>query len=262
MMRDKLFRQNSRIEGVLLFWSDFIKPESPAGNLPFWTWLDLVHDHLEDLWNDRCIMGFVSWSQEHQLLKKTSGTFLLLFSESLKEGITCSWVQHQNDDKVLTYSVQPHTKEVLQSFTLTEIIHHYQLLTEEKIPENLLYFLYSQVPWDEAFGCYYEEKVNLQEWRKYLKHRLIMVSNRQVDELQQLLEVKLEGELESLELEPGLAPGPELGLELEPMLEAALDLVLELEPTLGMVSERVPELKLDPIVERFPENPRRQLLLF
>ncbi|KAF5914533.1 hypothetical protein HPG69_016484 [Diceros bicornis minor] len=229
MMRDKLFRQNSRIERALLFWADFIKPESPAGKLPFWTWLDLVHDHLEDLWNDRCVMGFVSWSQEHQLLKKTSGTFLLLFSESLKEGITCSWVQHQNDDKVLTYSVQPHTKEV---------------------------------PWDEAFGCYYEEKVNLQEWRKYLKHRLIMVSNRQVDELQQLLEVKLEGELESLELEPGLAPGPELGLELEPMLEAALDLVLALEPTLGVVSERVPELKLDPILERFPENPRRQLLLF
>ncbi|XP_007467782.1 PREDICTED: signal transducer and activator of transcription 2 isoform X3 [Lipotes vexillifer] len=279
MLRDKLFGQNSKTEGALLSWVNFIKRESPPGKLPFWTWLDrildLVHDHLKDLWNDGHIMGFVSRSQERRLLKKTiSGTFLLRFSETLEGGITCSWVEHQDDDKVLIYSVQPFTKEVLQSLPLTKIISQYQLLTEENIPENPLCFLYPRIPRDEAFGCYSQEKVNLQERKKYLKHKLIVVSNRQVDELQQLPELKLEPELESFELDLGLAPGPEPGpgLDLEPLLEAGLDLgpalestleptlepsTLEpvLEPTLGEVSQRVsepnlgPGLKLEPIPE-------------
>ncbi|XP_049550436.1 signal transducer and activator of transcription 2 isoform X2 [Orcinus orca] len=286
MLRDKLFGQNSKTEGDLLSWVNFIKRESPPGKLPFWTWLDkildLVHDHLKDLWNDGHIMGFVSRSQERRLLKKTiSGTFLLRFSETLEGGITCSWVEHQDDDKVLIYSVQPFTKEVLQSLPLAKIISQYQLLTEENIPENPLCFLYPRIPRDEAFGRYSQEKVNLQERKKYLKHKLIVVSNRQVDELQQLPELKLEPELESFELDLGLTPGPEPGpgLDLEPLLEAGLDLgpaleptlepvleptlepVLEstlepvLEPTLGEVSQRVPVpdlgpgLKLEPIPE-------------
>ncbi|XP_058413898.1 signal transducer and activator of transcription 2 [Diceros bicornis minor] len=268
MLRNKLFGQNSRIEDPLLSWADFTKRESPPGKLPFWTWLDkildLVHDHLKDLWNDGRIMGFVSRSQERRLLKKTiSGTFLLRFSETSEGGITCSWVEHQDDDKVLIYSVQPFTKEVLQSLPLTKIIRHYQLLTEENIPENPLCFLYPRIPRDEAFGRYYQEKVNLEERRKYLKHRLIVVSNRQVDELQQPPDLKLEPEVESLELDPGLA-GPKLeldlglehlleaGLDLEPMLGSPLESVLE--PTLGAVSgvpepNLGPELKLEPILE-------------
>ncbi|XP_077613626.1 signal transducer and activator of transcription 2 isoform X1 [Crocuta crocuta] len=265
MLRNKLFGQNSRTEDALLSWADFTKRESPPGKLPFWTWLDkileLVHDHLKDLWNDGRIMGFVSRSQERRLLKKTiSGTFLLRFSETSEGGITCSWVEHQDDEKVIIYSVQPFTKEVLQSLPLTKIICHYQLLTEENIPENPLCFLYPRIPRDEAFGRYYQEKVNLQERRKYLKHRLIVVSNRQVDELQQPLELKLEPEVESLELEPGLAPVPQLEpcLELEPLLAAGLDLGASLEPmpectldsvlepTLDVVSQRVPELNLGP----------------
>ena len=43
-------------------------------------------------------MGFVSRNQVRRLLKKTvSGTFLLRFSETLEGGITCSWVEHQDD---------------------------------------------------------------------------------------------------------------------------------------------------------------------
>ncbi|XP_066114498.1 signal transducer and activator of transcription 2 isoform X1 [Saccopteryx bilineata] len=274
MLKGKLFGQNSGNEGTLLSWTDFTKRENPPGKLPFWTWLDkildLVHDHLKDLWNDGRIMGFVSRSQERKLLKKTvSGTFLLRFSETTEGGITCSWVEHQDDDKVLINSLKPFTKDVLQSLPLTKIICHYQLLTEENIPENPLCFLYPRIPRDEAFGCYCEDKVNLQERRKYLKHKLIVVSNRQMDELQQPPEPNLEPELESLELPPGLAPGPEprLGLELGPLLNAGLDLGVPLEstlePTLGAISQRVPEpnpkpeLKLEtvlkPISQPMPE---------
>uniref|UniRef100_H0WIT9 Signal transducer and activator of transcription n=1 Tax=Otolemur garnettii TaxID=30611 RepID=H0WIT9_OTOGA len=234
MLRNKLFGQNCKNEDALLSWADFTKRESPPGRLPFWTWLDkileLVHDHLKDLWNDGLIMGFVSRNQERRLLKKTvSGTFLLRFSESSEGGITCSWVEHQDDDKVIIYSVQPYTKEMLQSLPLTEIIHHYQIHTEENIPENPLRFLYPRIPRDEAFGRYYQEKVNIQERRKYLKHRLIVVSNRQVDELQQPIELELKQELESLDLDLGPEPEPEL------------------EPILCMVSQTVPEPNLRPM---------------
>lgn len=253
MLKDKLFGKNCRNESALLSWADFTKRESPPGKLPFWTWLDkildLVHDHLKDLWKDGRIMGFVSRSQERRLLKKTiSGTFLLRFSETSEGGITCSWVEHQDDDKVLICSVQPFTKEVLQSLPLTKIIRHYQLLTEENIPENPLRFLYPRIPRDEAFGCYYEDKDNLQERRKYLKHKLIVVSNRHVDELQQPLEPNLEPEVESSGLYPELAPGPELGLE--PLMEAGLDLGPPLEPTQSLPKPNLgPELTLDPILE-------------
>ncbi|KAM7328244.1 hypothetical protein ACRRTK_012336 [Alexandromys fortis] len=233
MLRNKLFGKNCKVEEALLSWVDFSKRESPPGKIPFWIWLDkildLVHDHLKGLWNDGRIMGFVSRSQERRLLKKmVSGTFLLRFSETTEGGITCSWVEHQDDDKVVIYSVQPYTKEVLQSLPLTEIIRHYQVLADENIPENPLQFLYPRIPRDEAFGRYYQEKVDFEERRKYLKHRLIVISNRQADELQQPPELQQEPELEPLELNATMAT-MELEQDLElPML---LETGLELNPT-------------------------------
>ena len=80
-----------------------------------------------------------------------------------------------------------------------------------------------------------------------------------MDELQQLPELKLEPELESLELDLGLASEPERapGLDLEPLLEAGLVLSLEptLEPTLGPMPQGVldphlgPELRPEPVPE-------------
>lgn len=249
MLRNKLFGKSCKAEDALLSWAEFSKRESPPGKIPFWTWLDkileLVHDHLKDLWNDGRIMGFVSRSQERRLLKKmVSGTFLLRFSETSEGGITCSWVEHQDDDKVLIYSVQPYTKEVLQSLPLTEIIRHYQVLAEENAPENPLRFLYPRIPRDEAFGCYYQEKVNLEERRKYLKHRLIVISNRQADELQQPLELKQDPE--SLELDAELMSVMELAqdLELQSMLQAGLDLGVELKPDPTL--SPAPQILLEP----------------
>lgn len=257
MLRNKLFGKSCKVEEALLSWVDFSKRESPPGKIPFWTWLDkildLVHDHLKGLWNDGRIMGFVSRSQERRLLKKmVSGTFLLRFSETTEGGITCSWVEHQDDDKVVIYSVQPYTKEVLQSLPLTEIIRHYQVLADENIPENPLRFLYPRIPRDEAFGCYYQEKVDFEERRKYLKHRLIVISNRQADELQQPPEFEQEPELEPLELNTDLMATMELEQDLElPML---LKTGLELNPTLCVTPP--PSLETDPqlVVQLSPES--------
>ncbi|KAL1775290.1 signal transducer and activator of transcription 2 [Sigmodon hispidus] len=250
MLKNKLFGKNCKETDLSLSWVDFSKRESPPGKIPFWTWLDkileLVHDHLKALWNDGRIMGFVSRSQERRLLKKmVSGTFLLRFSETSEGGITCSWVEHLDDDKVHICSVQPYTKEVLQSLPLTDIIRHYQVLAEENIPENPLRFLYPRIPRDEAFGCYYQEKVNLEERRKYLKHRLIVISNRQVDEPQQPPELQQEPELDSLELNGELLSPVESvqDLELQELLKTNLDLgtELELKPTLCVAPQTMPE---------------------
>lgn len=257
MLRNKLFGKSCKVEEALLSWVDFSKRESPPGKIPFWTWLDkildLVHDHLKGLWNDGRIMGFVSRSQERRLLKKmVSGTFLLRFSETTEGGITCSWVEHQDDDKVVIYSVQPYTKEVLQSLPLTEIIRHYQVLADENIPENPLRFLYPRIPRDEAFGSYYQEKVDFEERRKYLKHRLIVISNRQADELQQPPELEQEPELEPLELNTDLMATMELEQDLElPML---LKTGLELNPTLCVTPP--PSLETDPrlVAQLSPES--------
>lgn len=257
MLRNKLFGKSCKVEEALLSWVDFSKRESPPGKIPFWTWLDkildLVHDHLKGLWNDGRIMGFVSRSQERRLLKKmVSGTFLLRFSETTEGGITCSWVEHQDDDKVVIYSVQPYTKEVLQSLPLTEIIRHYQVLADENIPENPLRFLYPRIPRDEAFGSYYQEKVDFEERRKYLKHRLIVISNRQADELQQPPELEQEPELEPLELNTDLMATMELEQDLElPML---LKTGLELNSTLCVTPP--PSLGTDPrlVAQLSPES--------
>ncbi|CAH6778540.1 signal transducer and activator of transcription 2 [Phodopus roborovskii] len=261
MLKNKLFGKNCKMEDASLSWVDFTKRDSPPGKIPFWTWLDkileLVHDHLKELWNDGLIMGFVSRSQERRLLKKmVSGTFLLRFSETSEGGITCSWVEHQDDDKVLIYSVQPYTKEVLQSLALTEIIRHYQVLAEENIPENPLRFLYPRIPRDEAFGHYYHEKVNFEERRKYLKHRLIVVSNRQVDELQQPPELEPEAELGPSELTSELMPATLEDLELQMLMKEGLDLGtgLEPKPTPCVTTQTLLEAGPGPASELSPES--------
>ncbi|XP_075447514.1 signal transducer and activator of transcription 2 isoform X2 [Ascaphus truei] len=179
-------RENSTVT-----WSKFSKENMPRVNFIFWTWFDsirsLVEKHLENIWNDGYVMGFVSRKKEESLLKtKMTGTFLLRFSESIREGgITCSWVEHQENGTHLIRSVEPYTKKELDSIPLTEIIRNYQLMAEENIPENPLKYLYPDIPKDEAFGPYYEHRSELTlEFEKYLKRKLIIVSDRQLNESQ------------------------------------------------------------------------------
>uniref|UniRef100_A0A4W5RA09 SH2 domain-containing protein n=1 Tax=Hucho hucho TaxID=62062 RepID=A0A4W5RA09_9TELE len=70
-------------------------------------WLDgillMVKTHLKILWKDGSIMGFVSEGKEKTLLKKKQrGTFLLCFSESIRDGgITFSWVDYSPTEEDL-----------------------------------------------------------------------------------------------------------------------------------------------------------------
>ncbi|NXF31611.1 STAT1 protein, partial [Nyctibius bracteatus] len=130
-------------------------------NFPFWLWiegiLELIKKHLLCLWNDGCIMGFISKEKERALLKDQSpGTFLLRFSESSREGaITFTWVEgSQNGESPQFHSVEPYTKKELSAVTFPDIIRNYKVMAAENIPENPLRFLYPDIPKDNAFGKY------------------------------------------------------------------------------------------------------------
>ncbi|XP_026501960.1 signal transducer and activator of transcription 1-alpha/beta-like, partial [Terrapene carolina triunguis] len=161
MLAEKLFGPEATPASTLT-WAKFAKDNPPI--FSFWTWLDgilsLIRDHLAQLWKDGHIMGFVSRKRERQLLKrKQMGTFLLRFSESSREGgITCSWVEPGEKGQPKVRSVEPYTRTELTSLPLPDIIHDYQLVAAENIPENPLKFLYPGTPRDEAFGKYYTER--------------------------------------------------------------------------------------------------------
>ncbi|XP_078119247.1 signal transducer and activator of transcription 1-alpha/beta-like [Sander vitreus] len=137
----------------LVHWSKFSKNENA------WIWidgiLDLIKKHLVDLWRDGFIMGFVSREKSEVLLqKKQSGTFLLRFSESNKEGaITFSWVEHSNGDTHV-HAVAPYTKNELSNSSLPNVINNYSLRAKRNMHRNPLIYLYPDIHKDTAFGHY------------------------------------------------------------------------------------------------------------
>uniref|UniRef100_A0A8C8I242 Signal transducer and activator of transcription n=1 Tax=Oncorhynchus tshawytscha TaxID=74940 RepID=A0A8C8I242_ONCTS len=125
------------------------------------------------------IMGFVSKGKEKTLLKKKRrGTFLLRFSESIRDGgITFSWVDYSPTGEPDVRSVQPFTKVDLSQIPFHEIIRNFQILEDENVPENPLLFLYPDTPKVEAFGKYYTEKSGADsQYIKYIKTKLVFVS--------------------------------------------------------------------------------------
>ncbi|XP_038155475.1 signal transducer and activator of transcription 1-alpha/beta-like [Cyprinodon tularosa] len=138
----------------LLCWSKFSKDES------VWMWidgiLDLIKKYLSELWQNGYIMGFVSKRRTSSLLlKKPTGTFLIRFSESIRDGaITFSWVDHSSGESHV-HAVQPYTKKELSVLSLPDAINHYTLTTQGRSSNPLLY-LYPDIPKDSAFGNYYQ----------------------------------------------------------------------------------------------------------
>ncbi|XP_017163516.1 signal transducer and activator of transcription 1a isoform X3 [Poecilia reticulata] len=190
MLADKLLGAKAqRNPDGTIPWTKFCKSANEK-SFPFWLWiegiLDLIKRHLLSLWNDGCIMGFISKEREKALLSnKCPGTFLLRFSESSKEGaITFTWIEHDVHDKPVYHSVEPYTKKELSAVSLPDIIRTYKVMAVENIPENPLRFLYPDVPKDKAFGKYYPKPsetqepmdTDVQEVRGYMKTELISVS--------------------------------------------------------------------------------------
>uniref|UniRef100_A0A674F6V9 Signal transducer and activator of transcription n=1 Tax=Salmo trutta TaxID=8032 RepID=A0A674F6V9_SALTR len=191
MLADKLLGQKAqRNPEGLIPWTKFCKSLSEK-SFPFWLWieaiLDLIKRHLLSLWNDGCILGFVSKEREKALLTgKCPGTFLLRFSESSRDGaITFTWVEHdQYGESPVFHAVEPYTKKELSAVSLPDIIRTYKVMAAENIPENPLRFLYPDIPKDKSFGKYYaraseaSEPMDVESSSStgYMKTELISVS--------------------------------------------------------------------------------------
>uniref|UniRef100_A0A4W5NLZ8 Signal transducer and activator of transcription n=1 Tax=Hucho hucho TaxID=62062 RepID=A0A4W5NLZ8_9TELE len=199
MLADKLLGQKAqRNPEGLIPWTKFCKSLSEK-SFPFWLWieaiLDLIKRHLLSLWNDGCILGFVSKEREKALLTgKCPGTFLLRFSESSRDGaITFTWVEHDlYGESPVFHAVEPYTKKELSAVSLPDIIRTYKVMAAENIPENPLRFLYPDIPKDKSFGKYYaraseaSEPMDVESSSStgYMKTELISVSEVHPSRLQ------------------------------------------------------------------------------
>ncbi|XP_056605751.1 signal transducer and activator of transcription 2 [Triplophysa dalaica] len=179
----KLFDKQSSYDNCTISWARFSKENIPGTNFSLWVWLDgvlnLVKTYLSDLWSDGSIMGFVSKGKEKVLLKKKQhGTFLLRFSESIRDGgITFSWVEYSNNGTPNVRAVQPFTGTDLKQIALPNIIRNFQIMQAENIPVNPLCYLYPNTHKDQAFGKYYSEETGDEiPYLKYLRTKLVFVS--------------------------------------------------------------------------------------
>ncbi|KAA0712073.1 Signal transducer and activator of transcription 1 [Triplophysa tibetana] len=149
-------------------WNRFCKSGSEK-NFTFWLWiegiLDLIKRHLLSLWDEGCIVGFVTKDSTKALLNnKAPGTFLLRFSESNRDGaITFSWVEHDTNEEPQVRSVEPYTKKELSAVSLPDIIRNYRVMAADNVPENPLRFLFPNIPKDDAFRKYYSKPTDKQE---------------------------------------------------------------------------------------------------
>lgn len=182
-LAQRFFGKQTSYEGCTMPWTKFSKENINNTGFSLWVWLDgilnLVKLYLADLWSDGSIMGFVSKGKEKVLLKKKqAGTFLLRFSESIKDGgITFSWVEYFNDGTPNVRSVQPFNSTDLKQIPLPEILRNFQIMEAENAPVYPLQFLYPNTPKDQAFGKYYNEKTGEESpYIKYIKTKLVFVS--------------------------------------------------------------------------------------
>ncbi|XP_072334590.1 signal transducer and activator of transcription 4-like isoform X2 [Scyliorhinus torazame] len=163
MLAEKLLGQQLSYNDCHVSWNKFCKENLP-NRFSFWLWLDgileLIKKHLLALWIDGYIVGFVSKEKERALLKdKPSGTFLLRFSESSRDGaITFTWVDRSENGEMKFHSVEPYSKSQLLAVPLPDIIRDYKVMVAENIPENPLQYLYPDIPKDKAFGKHYNNK--------------------------------------------------------------------------------------------------------
>ncbi|XP_046725952.1 signal transducer and activator of transcription 2 isoform X2 [Silurus meridionalis] len=182
-LAQKLFGNQDDYESCKISWTRFSKENIPGQNFSLWVWLDgilnLVKTYLAEMWEDGSIMGFVSKGTEKVLLKKKQGgTFLLRFSESIRDGgITFSWVEYCVKGKPNVRTVQPFTLVDLKQIPFPEILRNFQIMEAENAPVYPLQFLYPNTPKDQAFGKYYNEKTGAESpYIKYIKTKLVFVS--------------------------------------------------------------------------------------
>ncbi len=148
----KAFRNNNlpknmeEINNLVLSWPLFCKEALPDRNFTFWEWfqkiLILTQTHLQKLWMEGYVMGFVTkQAAESLLLGKPTGTFLLRFSDSELGGVTIAYVRKPDHyQNASVFMVAPFTNKDLCQRCMGDVVFDLTDLT----------LLYPDIP-KEAF---------------------------------------------------------------------------------------------------------------
>ncbi|XP_049299913.1 signal transducer and transcription activator-like [Anopheles funestus] len=139
-------------------WSQFCQEMLPGRNHTFWEWfymvMKLTREHLQKLWFDGRIIGFIQKKQADKYLTNCHpGTFLLRFSDSVLGGITIAFVHEANDGHHEILHIQPFTAYDLSIRSLTDRILDYDELSH----------LYPYIPKHVAFQRLKKKSVRPQD---------------------------------------------------------------------------------------------------
>jgi len=130
----KAFRNNNlprkpeEFNNLMLSWGQFCKETLPDRSFTFWEWfyriLILTSNHMQKLWKEGYVMGFVTkQAVEQMLLAKPTGTFLLRFSDSELGGVTIAYnKQDPYTMKPMVQMVAPFTTKDLSQRPMADVI--------------------------------------------------------------------------------------------------------------------------------------------
>ncbi|XP_040575664.1 signal transducer and activator of transcription 5B [Lepeophtheirus salmonis] len=137
----KVFRNNnlprnmSEVNQMQMTWSQFCKETLPGRSFTFWEWfyriLLLTSNHMQQLWKEGFIMGFVSKQAAEAMLisTNTSGCFLLRFSDSELGGITIGYLRQPYNAPPSVNMVAPFTSRDLCQRSMADVIFDIEALT-------------------------------------------------------------------------------------------------------------------------------------
>ncbi|XP_041786047.1 signal transducer and transcription activator-like isoform X3 [Anopheles merus] len=133
----------------MISFAQFCKNTTSECIYTFWEWvyaaLKIIRDHLQILWVDNTIIGFIHKSTaEKYLAKCVPGTFLLRFTDSVLGGISIAWVHESNNGQKQILHIQP--------FTAKDLV--VRPLANRICDLGELMYLYPNIPKQEAFGRY------------------------------------------------------------------------------------------------------------
>ncbi|XP_059094074.1 signal transducer and activator of transcription 5B-like isoform X2 [Tigriopus californicus] len=163
-------RKPEEYNSRMLSWSQFCKEVLPDRTFTFWEWfhriLSLTSNHMQRLWKENYVLGFIKKHDAENLLKQKqqNGCFLLRFSDSELGGVTIAYLTtdpYQHTPQVSM--VAPFTTKDLSQRSMADTIFDLDDLT----------FLYPDIPKD-AFKKFCSSSCTPQNAPNgYVAHKLV-----------------------------------------------------------------------------------------
>merc|ERR1712012_1473420 len=124
---NKISRSTKDYNKRMLSWSQFCKENLPDRDFTFWEWfyrtLILTSTHINGLWSDGHITGFITKQDaERKLKKQPNGCFLLRYSDSELGGVNIVYVEQiENKSRSISW-LRPYTPKDLAMKSLADFV--------------------------------------------------------------------------------------------------------------------------------------------